>query len=755
VRILSASILLAALSAAAPDDDLELWRRYGFSGLVISKFNDGLANLGSADVDGDGHGDLVVVNNNESRIEVLLSPAGREPRGGAEPDEINELPEETYFVREPRAVEERVSSVVLADLDGVGRLDLAFVGDSDKLTLVRRGEGEEERTVRVAVDERSPAPDALQAGDLDGDGRDELLLATKTDVVVLSWREDRLEERARVPHVSPDPDGFDLVDVDGDGRLDLLFVERDSEEPLRLRRGRGGLDFGPEQRTTLAPVRAGATADLDGDGAAEVVVIGRRSGRVQVLGFEADAGGGSSLSGPSQIPLGGDGDQDVLVDDLDGDGLADLLVTDPEAARVVVHRGDASGRFGVGTSSPSLVGVTDPHLADVDGDGRDELVLAAPDEGAIGVAELREAGRVAFPRVLAAPGEDLLCLGAADLDGDGVAQILCVTGEGRSRRRERTFSVLEADGSVVFDVALEDLQTDPSALRIVDLDRDGHLDVLVFEPKAMPTLLRAIDVGLQPVALDELPGLGVLEDVDARATALGDVDGDGLDELIAPGPNFARAFHLAAGATEAVVVDQLNIERGGSEVTAVGAGDLDGDGRDEVLLAAGGLFVLEARPDGWARRERIELPGLSPKGVATADLGGDGRADVLLVGEDQVGLLRAGAPEGGLVVRTDYEIPVEDAYLHDLALGDVNGDGRDDVVMIETNEHLVAIAALVGDELVHALRFPVFEEHLFEARRGGREPREVHVGDVTGDGLGDIAVLVHDRVIVYPQEPRP
>jgi hypothetical protein len=52
----------------------------------------------------------------------------------------------------------------------------------------------------------------------------------------------------------------------------------------------------------------------------------------------------------------------------------------------------------------------------------------------------------------------------------------------------------------------------------------------------------------------------------------------------------------------------------------------------------------------------------------------------------------------------------------------------------------------------HALRFPVFEGRLFESERGGREPREVLVADVTGDQRDDIALLVHDRVIIYPQE---
>jgi hypothetical protein len=58
-----------------------------------------------------------------------------------------------------------------------------------------------------------------------------------------------------------------------------------------------------------------------------------------------------------------------------------------------------------------------------------------------------------------------------------------------------------------------------------------------------------------------------------------------------------------------------------------------------------------------------------------------------------------------------------------------------------------------SNRLVPANRWPVFEERSF---RGGRadlpEPREAVVADVTGDGKNDLIVLVHDRVLVYPQE---
>ena len=85
---------------------------------------------------------------------------------------------------------------------------------------------------------------------------------------------------------------------------------------------------------------------------------------------------------------------------------------------------------------------------------------------------------------------------------------------------------------------------------------------------------------------------------------------------------------------------------------------------------------------------------------------------------------------------------------------DVNGNGETDAVFIESAHHLIAIAAVRANRIEYALKFPVFEERIFDRGDGGGrpEPREIALGDVTGDGKNDIAILVHDRVLVYPQE---
>jgi hypothetical protein len=61
------------------------------------------------------------------------------------------------------------------------------------------------------------------------------------------------------------------------------------------------------------------------------------------------------------------------------------------------------------------------------------------------------------------------------------------------------------------------------------------------------------------------------------------------------------------------------------------------------------------------------------------------------------------------------------------------------------------LTTLPDGDLVRATRFSVFQGKRFASTPETRgEPREVLAGDVTGDGIDDVVLLVHDRLIVYP-----
>jgi hypothetical protein len=86
--------------------------------------------------------------------------------------------------------------------------------------------------------------------------------------------------------------------------------------------------------------------------------------------------------------------------------------------------------------------------------------------------------------------------------------------------------------------------------------------------------------------------------------------------------------------------------------------------------------------------------------------------------------------------------------------GDLDNDGRKDLVFLETARNYLDLVMFdANHKLVPANRWQVFEERTFRGRRGDfPEPHEAAVADVTGDGKNDLIILVHDRILVYPQE---
>jgi len=101
-----------------------------------------------------------------------------------------------------------------------------------------------------------------------------------------------------------------------------------------------------------------------------------------------------------------------------------------------------------------------------------------------------------------------------------------------------------------------------------------------------------------------------------------------------------------------------------------------------------------------------------------------------------------------------YDTPIKNGYLNDMVAGDLTGSGRKQLVFLETAKNYIDLVFFdAHHKLVPGDRWQVFEQHTFRGRDNALpEPREAAVADVTGDGKNDLIILVHDRILVYPQE---
>jgi len=131
-----------------------------------------------------------------------------------------------------------------------------------------------------------------------------------------------------------------------------------------------------------------------------------------------------------------------------------------------------------------------------------------------------------------------------------------------------------------------------------------------------------------------------------------------------------------------------------------------------------------------------------------------GAPSVAFVGQSAVAWQSLTGETWQLVKLDDYDTPIKDGFLNDLIAGDLTGSGRKQLIFMETARNYLDLVFFDAQrKLVPGDRWQVFESHTFRgAQNALPEPRECAVADVTGDGKNDLIVLVHDRILVYPQE---
>ncbi|MBK8100699.1 MAG: VCBS repeat-containing protein [Planctomycetes bacterium] len=319
--------------------------------------------LGVGDLDGDGAADLIFGDVATSRLQCWL-------RASPETADVALF----QGIRSPVRYDQGEHAPVAGDVDGDGRTDILLPSTVGLVVQHALGFGRWRSTITAPA----AAPGAIEhyrLADLDGDGDLDLVVASGSSVRVLTNDgSGDFDPAALATEPGGPADGLRLADLDGDENVDLVRI---NSSGVLWNRNLGGGQFGPN--VVLLPDATAVqgtldVGDFDGDGDNDVLTTVATTGSDRAI--LVNDGSGNFAVSPTMRWTSTDTPYYMAVADLDGDGDLDLV---EHRWELRLHRNLGAGVFADATAGnlpPSLAPNSIPQLQDLDGDGDRDLFCA-------------------------------------------------------------------------------------------------------------------------------------------------------------------------------------------------------------------------------------------------------------------------------------------------------------------------------------------------------------------------------------------
>jgi autotransporter-associated beta strand protein len=677
----------------------------------------------------------------------------------------------SFVAKQDFSTSSKSYSMSLGDLNSDGRLDMAVANYSSNTVSVLLNTTEPGAAAPSFADKQDFAtgskPNSVSLGDLNGDGMPDLAVANYSSNTV-SVLLNTTEPGAVTPSFADKqdfitgsvPSCVSLGDVNGDGKLDLAVTNWDSNTvSVLLNTTVPGAttpsfaamqDFGVGSRPSSV-----SFGDVNSDGKLDLAVANWNSNTVSVLLNTTMPGATAPSFAAKQDSQTGSGASFVSFGDVNSDGRLDLAVTNYSSNTVSVLLNTttpvaampsfaAKQDFGTGSYATFV------SLGDLDGDGKVDLAVAngssAKTVSVLLNTTVPGAATPSFAAKQDFSSDSSWSMSLGDLNGDGKLDLAVANDSSNTVSVLLNTTVPQASFAYKRDFSTG---SEPGAVSFGDVNGDGRVDLATADFSS-DTVSVLLDTTVPGAATPTFAAkIGFATGDRPTSVSMDDLNGDGRPDLAVAnyGSNTVSVLlnTTVPGATQPSFAAKQDFVTGGL-ASAVSSGDINGDGRPDLVVANWNSHTVSVLLNSTApgamtlsfTTEQCFIAGYWSYSVSLGDFNGDGRLDLAVADEssDTISvLLNTTEPEAAtasFATKQDFAAGINPSFV---AMGDVNCDGKPDLVATNYSSHAVSVFLNTTEPGATTAGFAAKQDFTTNGW-----PTSVALGDLNGDGRPDLAV---------------
>jgi hypothetical protein len=687
------------------------------------------------------------------------------------------------------------TAVAVADFNSDGKQDIAVTnGSAATVSIFINNSSAGTISFNSKIDFATATfPVGIAAADLDADGQVDLAVtnanAASFSVLRNTSSAAGLSFASKVDFTTGNsPFGIVSRDLDRDGKVDIAVSNNSSNSiSVFLNASTSGtiafsskVDF-----ATGSGPKGVAVGDVDGDGKDELAVANSISNSISILRNTSTSG--TISFAPKLDSLLGTGvntQQHISISDLNGDGKPEVVSVNRGGNLLHIFKNHSTvGTINLSARQNYTTTATPHHfvIADCDNDGKDDIAIAHSTANKVSILrttappvitavspEITAAGTsltITGHNFLPALTKNLVRFGAVKasltsatptslivtVPPGATFQQISVTTDGLTGFAKSNFVQSFAGGDTTLENSFApkvDLPNTaiPKESAIADVDGDGLADIIAVTHTQQISIYRNSGT---PGLLNFAAPVNITGYSGAVNVATGDLNGDGnLDFATANGEyNTVSLYRNTTSASTPVsFAAKIDLIEAGAVPHSVAIVEINGDGKPDLVVGSTTHVTIFLNNSNGSTLSFIKKISHSANGssnsTSIADIDGDGRIDIIQGGYYGAYCLRNSSVDG--IISFSPAITVTTAASTGSVAADLNADGKTDLAFIHSNENKLDL--FTNTSSATGISFA-----LSQTLTTGLYPNDIAASDLNGDGKVDVAVsgLEYDAISVY------